>query len=109
MRLYFEAPDGRRLAIDTDTKQYCTNYEGDTIPDNHRYIWIMGQQDLTIIERELDFNGWGYNAEFVNDSPTTAAEAAADPLHRPPRAAATPADRHIIDMIETGLDIGSIY
>lgn len=83
MRLYFEAPNGARLAIDTDTRTYC---RGADIQKEHRFIWLDGPKDLEIIELELDFNAWGYDGSFTADvAPVPDLEVYKDPFQRPPR------------------------
>ena len=82
MRLYFITPDGDRLAIDTDRREYCS---GAAVPDHHRFIRLEGPLDITIIQSELDFNGWGYGDTWTNETPRTEAEARLDPFYRPPK------------------------
>ena len=86
MRLYFEAPTGRRLAIDTNRQEYCT---GADIAGKHRFIWLDSETDLEIIESEIEFCSWGYNPAWTAESPASAGAAIPDPFHRPPRAGDT--------------------
>ena len=80
MRLYFESPAGRRIAIDTDKKEYCS---GNDIEGAHRFIWLDSETDLEIMEKELDFCGWAYGTKWTSDSPAGAG--IPDRLQRPRR------------------------
>ena len=73
MRLYFETPDGRRLAIDTGRQEYCT---GKDIAGKHRFIWLDSKTDLEIIESEIEFCGWNYCPAWTIESPAGAGAAA---------------------------------
>lgn len=86
MRLYFETPAGRRLAIDTNRQEYCT---GADIAGKHRFIWLDSEKDLSIIESEIEFCGWNYCPAWTIDSPADAGAAITDPFYRPPRAGDT--------------------
>ena len=69
MRLFFEDPHGGRIAIDTETQTYCSNFENgrDYIPGKHRYIKVKSVLDLNNILHELDFNAWGYD-DSIHDN-----------------------------------------
>lgn len=89
MRLYFEAPNGDRLAIDTKKEIYSTNFEdgaGD-VPDGHRYIWLESGKDLDIILSEIEFCGWSYDDTWTGDTNDDPQLRAADRFWRGPRTA----------------------
>ena len=81
MRLYFETPAGRRLAIDTNRQEYCTSAD---IAGQHRFIWLDSEKDLEIIESEIEFCGFSYCPAWTVNS----AAGITDPFQRPPRAQA---------------------
>lgn len=83
MRLYFETPAGRRLAIDTARQEYCT---GADIAGKHRFIWLDSEKDLSIIESEIEFCGWNYCPAWTIERPADVGAAITDPFYRPPRA-----------------------
>ena len=66
MRMYFQDPKGQRLAIDTNRKKWAASYAplAADIDDSHAFINVQGAEDLTTIEKELDFNCWGYNKDL---------------------------------------------
>ena len=70
MRLYFQDPQGKRLAIDTERREYCAETETPdiTIPDSHRFI-AVDDNAFYIILGEADFCGWSYSSEFLKDHP----------------------------------------
>ena len=64
MRLYFEDPAGRRLAIETDLQEYSiSDY---MINDNHRFIKVSAG-DYNNLVAEIDFNAWSYGGEWLID------------------------------------------
>lgn len=68
MKLYFEAPDGYRLALNTELMQYCTNFAEPfcQIGNQHRFIKVKGTEDLQVILSEADLNMWAYGDKWVN-------------------------------------------
>ena len=69
MRLFFEDPDGERLAIDTNWKEWAATYvDLDTeITGDHFIIKVEDPEVLRRIEREADFCGYGYNPEIDDE------------------------------------------
>lgn len=68
MKLYFEDPDGNRLALNTELMQYCTNFAEPfcQIGNQHRFINVKGTEDLQVILSEADLNMWAYGDKWVN-------------------------------------------
>ena len=66
MRLFFEDPEGERLAIDTERREWATSYDGSELTESHRYINVRYKEDLRTIEQECDFNCYGYNDGIDN-------------------------------------------
>ena len=66
MRLFFEDPNGDRLALDTNRQEWAATYETEEtkISDDHFIINVEAPEVLHRIEREADFNGYGYNQEI---------------------------------------------
>jgi len=81
MRLYFQDGSGRRIAIDTERREYCADYlNPETIIDDaHRFITVSDPQALYIVESEADFCGWAYSDEFLKDRPGAPADTGTDP------------------------------
>lgn len=69
MRLFFEDPKGQRLAIDTNRREWSGNYTElpEDITDEHSFVNVDQPDDLELIEREIDFNGWNYNPNTAGD------------------------------------------
>ena len=68
MRLFFEDPEGRRLALDTDRQEWAADYANDKteIRSDHSFINVSSSQDLEKIEREADFCAWSYGDTWTN-------------------------------------------
>lgn len=68
MKLYFEDPDGHRLALNTELMQYCTNFAEPycQIDNQHRFIKVKGAEDLQVILSEADLNMWAYGDKWVH-------------------------------------------
>lgn len=65
MRLYFEDPSGKRLAIETERREYCTSESSpEAITDEHKFIKISAE-DYINLYREIDFNAWNYSAAWL--------------------------------------------
>lgn len=66
MRIFFEDPTGHRLAIDTNRQEWAANYAElpAEISNEHYFVNVNGRDDLELIEKELDFNGWNYSQEM---------------------------------------------
>ena len=71
MKLYFQDPTGARLAIDTSRREWAANYANSEteLHEGHNYIYVTGPEELYKIERESDFNGYGYNSNIENGRP----------------------------------------
>ena len=69
MRLYFEDPNGDRLALDTERREWAATYETDRthISDRHFIIRVEAPEVLRGIEQEADFNGYGYNDDIEDE------------------------------------------
>ena len=69
MRLFFEDPDGERLALDTNAGEWAATYEPDgaEISDEHFIINVEAPEVLRRIEREADFCGFGYNKDIEDE------------------------------------------
>lgn len=68
MRLFFEDPKGRRLALDTDRREWAADYANDKteIRSDHSFIKVSEPEDLETIEREADFCAWSYGDTWTN-------------------------------------------
>lgn len=65
MRLYFTDPNGQRLAIETERREYCTSESSPgTITDNHKFIKVSAEDFINLCE-EIDFNAWNYSAAWL--------------------------------------------
>lgn len=65
MRLYFEDPAGRRLAIETERREYCTSESNpEAITDDHKFIKVSAEDFINLYE-EIDFNAWDYSATWL--------------------------------------------
>ena len=71
MKLYFQDPDGQRLAIDTDRREWAANYANNEteLKDGHNYINVSSSRDLYGIEQEADFCSYDYNGNIENGRP----------------------------------------
>lgn len=62
MRLYFTAGKNKRLAIDTNKQTWNNNYF--YLGGFKQYIKIS-VSDYNRILREIDFNAWSYEEDFL--------------------------------------------
>ena len=66
MRLYFEDPAGRRLAIETKRQEYITNENNaDAIDSGHTFIQVTEQGFIDLL-KELDFNCFGFSGAWLD-------------------------------------------
>lgn len=81
MEFYFEAPEGQKLAINLENREYCT---GDDIKGIHQFIWLDSETDLKIIMAEIELAGLTYGTRWASGY-ITEDEAKDNPLCREPR------------------------
>lgn len=61
MKLYFQAGEKKRIAIDTERKVWNDNYFH--LGAHHMYIKISVKDYWRLIS-EIDFNAWDYEEQF---------------------------------------------
>lgn len=67
MTLFFENTDGRRLGINTDLKEYSTNFTGEArqcMPINHVYAMVSNIEDVL---EQIESQGYAYADEWVRE------------------------------------------